>query len=293
MSEKTKNSTGTPIVKDYADLVERLMQINAGLSNRLQKIAKFFMNHPEEIAIYNIVEIAAQAGVHPSAITRFAKELGFTGFSDMQNIFRQRLIGPKITHNERMQALLKTNRQQELQHADFQDPSLVFDMSVNSAMDALLHIHEEVDRTALAGFVDELAKAQIVHVVAARAAFSVGSYCYYGLSRIGKRSCLIDNLGAMREQQLNAVGTQDVVLAITFDDYTPETVELVGAASQQNHKLLIMTDNALSPVANLGQHTLYVKDARLGHFRSQVSAMVLCQSMIVSLGHHKNHKDKG
>ena len=29
---------------------------------------------------------------------------------------------------------------------------------------------------------------------------------------------------------------------------------------------------------------LYVKEARLGHFRSQVPALVLCQSIIVSLG---------
>ena len=45
-----------------------------------------------------------------------------------------------------------------------------------------------------------------------------------------------------------------------------------------------MTDNELSPIAALGAHTLFVKEARLGHFRSQVPAMVLCQSIIVSLG---------
>ncbi len=37
-------------------------------------------------------------------------------------------------------------------------------------------------------------------------------------------------------------------------------------------------------IAALGAHTLFVKEARLGHFRSQVPAMVLCQSIIVSLG---------
>jgi DNA-binding MurR/RpiR family transcriptional regulator len=37
-------------------------------------------------------------------------------------------------------------------------------------------------------------------------------------------------------------------------------------------------------VAPLAAHVLFVKEARLGHFRSQVPAMVLCQSLIVSLG---------
>jgi len=284
MPEKAKNLTQPQTVQDYASLVEHLMRLSPNLSNRLQKIAKFAINHPEDVALYNIVEIAAQAGVHPSAITRFAKELGFSGFSDMQSIFRQRLIGPKLTHAERMQALAKASHHHGAHSPNFQDPSLVFDMFVHGAMDALLRLHEEVDRTTLAGFVAELSRAQMVHIAAARGAFSVGAYCYYGLSRIGKRSCLMDNLGAMREQQLNAVGQEDIILAITFDDYTAETIEVVQTAAQQGRKLLIMTDNALSPVANLGKHTLYVKDARLGHFRSQVPAMILCQSIIVSLG---------
>ena len=88
----------------------------------------------------------------------------------------------------------------------------------------------------------------------------------------------------MREQQLAAVDTDDVVLVLTFDDYTPETIEIAQAAHKKGRSLLVITDNELSPVANLGAHTLFVKEARLGHFRSQVPAMVLCQSIIISLG---------
>jgi DNA-binding MurR/RpiR family transcriptional regulator len=48
--------------------------------------------------------------------------------------------------------------------------------------------------------------------------------------------------------------------------------------------LVVITDNELSPVAGLGDPVLFVKEARLGHFRSQVPALVLCQSIIVSVG---------
>jgi DNA-binding MurR/RpiR family transcriptional regulator len=34
----------------------------------------------------------------------------------------------------------------------------------------------------------------------------------------------------------------------------------------------------------LATHVLYVNEARLGHFRSQVPAMVVAQAMIVGLG---------
>jgi DNA-binding MurR/RpiR family transcriptional regulator len=95
---------------------------------------------------------------------------------------------------------------------------------------------------------------------------------------------LIDNLGAMRAMQVAAMGPADTLLAMTFDDYTPETVDVVRMAAQRGHRVLAITDNALSPVAGLATHVLYVNEARLGHFRSQVPAMVVAQALIVGLG---------
>ncbi|MBK6468221.1 MAG: SIS domain-containing protein [Rhodobacter sp.] len=74
------------------------------------------------------------------------------------------------------------------------------------------------------------------------------------------------------------------MLAITFDSYTPETIAAAQVAAQSGHRLLSITDNEMSPIARLGIATLYVREARLGHFRSQIPAMALCQSIIVSVG---------
>ncbi len=80
------------------------------------------------------------------------------------------------------------------------------------------------------------------------------------------------------------MGPGDVLLALTFDDYTPETVEIARRVSESGRLVLAITDNELSPIAGFARHVLYVKEARLGHFRSQVPAMVVCQAIIVSLG---------
>lgn len=274
----------SPNIEDYAGLIAVLRERKPNLAKRLQQIAQFVMNNPEDVAIYNIVEIARQAGVHPSAITRFAKDLGFAGFGELQNVFRQRLVGPRMTYADRMKALAVAADTPRLADLDLHEPSVVFDTFVQAAMDTLLRLEEDVDRNALQGFVDVLLAADAVHVVAARGAYGVGAYCYYSLSRVGKRAHLIDNQGSMREQQLAAVGEDDVLLVLTFDDYTAETIEIARSASAMQRTLLVITDNELSPVAALGAHTLYVKEARFGHFRSQVPAMVLCQSIIVSLG---------
>lgn len=275
--------SATAPVGDYATLIAVLQARKPELPKRLQQIAQFVMNNPEDVALYTIVELAAQAGVHPSAISRFAKEVGFAGFGELQKVFRQRLVGPRMTYVDRMKALAADTAPTPAE-LDLQEPAAVFDTFIQAAMDTLLRLKDDVDRTALQGFVDVLVEAEAVHIVAARGAYGVGAYCYYSLSRVGKRAHLIDNQGSMREQQLAAAGDNDVLLVLTFDDYTAETVELAHAAHRLDRTLLVITDNELSPVAALGRHTLYVKEARLGHFRSQVPAMVLCQSIVVSVG---------
>jgi DNA-binding MurR/RpiR family transcriptional regulator len=87
------------------------------------------------------------------------------------------------------------------------------------------------------------------------------------------------------------MGPRDALLIITFDDYTPESLEIARRAAEAGRPVLAITDNELSPVAALASHVLYVKEARLGHFRSQVPAMVLCQSLIISLGRRIGHSE--
>ncbi len=266
-----------PPARDFDGLRADLVARADTLSRRLAQVAQFVLNHPEEVAIATLVRLADQADVPPATITRFAKELGYTGFADFQLVFRERLLGPRLPYASRMTDPAPFE-------ADLDQPGNVFGSFVQAAVQSLLRIESALDRECLADFVTALADSEVVHVAAARGAFGLGAYTVYGLGTIGKRAHLIDNLGAMRAGQVAAIGPNDILLVMTFDDYTPETVDCARMAVQRGHRVLAITDNALSPVAGLAEHVLYVNEARLGHFRSQVPAMVVAQAMIVSLG---------
>lgn len=261
--------------RDFEALRAALVARSGRLSKRLSQVAQFFLNHPEDVAVSTLVRLAEHADVPPATITRFAKELGFQGFSDLQLVFRERLLGPRPTYADRLSGVAD---------GDLDQPGLVFGNFVQAAVQSLLRIGEALDREQLAACVEVLATTEVVHVAAARGAFGLGAYTVYGLGSLGRRAQLIDNLGAMRAMQVAAMGPGDTLLAMTFDDYTPETVEVVKLAVARGNRVLVITDNALSPVAGLGTHVLYVNEARLGHFRSQVPAMVVAQAMIVGLG---------
>lgn len=263
--------------RDFDALRAALIARQGTLSRRLSQVAQFFLNHPEEVAVSTLVRLADLSSVPPATITRFAKELGFAGFADLQLVFRERLLGPRLPYAERLAAPGPGD-------TDLDQPGAVFGSFVQAAVQSLLRIEEALDRTQLAAFVDVLAQSEVIHVAAARGAFGLGAYTVYGLGSIGRRAHLIDNLGAMRAMQVASMGPGDTLLAMTFDDYTPETVEIAQLAAARGHRVLAVTDNALSPVVPLSTHVLYVNEARLGHFRSQVPAMIVAQSIIVALG---------
>lgn len=261
--------------RDFEALRAALVARSGQLSKRLSQVAQVCLNHPEEVAVSTLVRLADLAEVPPATITRFAKGLGFQGFAELQLVFRERLLGPRLPYADRLAGA---------GDGELDQPGGVFGSFVQAAVQSLLRIEEALDRDQLAACVEVLAETEVVHVAAARGAFGLGAYTVYGLGSIGRRAQLIDNLGAMRGMQVAAMGTGDTLLAMTFDDYTPETVEVVRLAVARGNRVLAITDNALSPVAGLATHVLYVNEARLGHFRSQVPAMVVAQAMIVGLG---------
>jgi DNA-binding MurR/RpiR family transcriptional regulator len=269
--------------RDYEELVDLLVARKGTLSRRHAQLARYMLNHPEEVAVGTVVRIAGQADMPPATVTRLAQDLGFAGFPDLQRLFRERLLGPRAAYADRLPDLLT---EPELDDDGLGEPARVFATLVKAATGSLVRIEQSLDRVELAAMVGVLAGAEAVHVAAARGAFGIGAYAMYGLSNVGKRAHLIDNLGAMRVEQVCAMGPRDVMLCLTFDDYTPETIEAARLCGDNGGTVVAVTDNELSPIVPLARHVLYVKEARLGHFRSQVPALVVVQSLIVSVGRH-------
>jgi hypothetical protein len=70
---------------------DRLMELNGDLPRRLQQCADHVARHLDSIALSTVAQVAQGAGVPPSAVMRFCQIMGFSGFAEMQRLFRQAL----------------------------------------------------------------------------------------------------------------------------------------------------------------------------------------------------------
>src|SRR5688500_19681192 len=77
---------------DYDELQAEIGRRFAGLSRQLQRIARFTLEHPQDVALDTVAAAAGKAEVQPSAMVRFAQALGYGGDTGMQPGFRERLV---------------------------------------------------------------------------------------------------------------------------------------------------------------------------------------------------------
>ena len=259
----------------HDDLARAITEAYPRLPNRLQAIARYALGHPDAMALSTVGEIARAAGVPPSGVIRFANALGFRGFTDVQRIYRARLLERSGTYRERIAAMRRSGG----------DGGHVLHQVAASAIHELETLRGEFDARQLAAATDLVAGARTVYLLAQRRAFPVASYLAYGLAQLEVRAFLMDSVGGMLREQLRAVGRDDVLVAASFRSYTADVVEAAETATRQGAKVVAITDHPVSPLARAANVSLEVGDDSAVQFRSLVAPLCVAQALVISLGY--------
>ncbi|NNG04585.1 MAG: MurR/RpiR family transcriptional regulator [Inquilinus sp.] len=267
----------------YEDLRAQISARHGALSRRLQQIAEFALQHPNEMALETVAAIAERAQVHPSSLIRFGNAFGFDGFSDMQRVFRSRLVDRVPSYGERIKSL---------RTAKVGGAAEALDSFVEAGIRALEHLRDETRPDSLERAIDVLARAQIIHVVAQRRAFPVAAYLAYALGQLDRRNHLLDNLGGMLAEQARAMAPGDALIAVSYKPYAPETLEVVKRAHGAGIPIIAITDNPLSPLMPLASVAFEVEESKVEAFRSLTASLCLAMSLVVGLGQALERRPK-
>ena len=87
---------------NVTEVLERLDATMDGLPKRLKQCAGFTRRHLHLIAVSTVSEMAKASDVAPSVYMRFCKELGFSGYTEMQSLFRARFTEFRPNYDERL-----------------------------------------------------------------------------------------------------------------------------------------------------------------------------------------------
>ncbi|HKY39318.1 MAG TPA: MurR/RpiR family transcriptional regulator [Polyangiaceae bacterium] len=273
---------GSAAYPDTFDQLEKaIIEQFPSLSKRLQQIASHALDNPSELALETIAAVSQRAGVQPSSLIRFAKVFGFSGYSDMQRVFRMRLTDAMPDYKERLKSLNGVEHQGE----EAKDVSALLEQFVEADITGLRRLQQQKRLGVLLDQAFKLiADSDTVYVVAHRRSFPIACYLAYALSQMNVKNVLVDGVGGMFIQQAGHATSKDVIIAITSKAYSPDVAQVVRDAKQRDVKVIAMTDSPLSPLAEHSDISLEVQQASVGMFRSLAVTMTLAVTLIVGLG---------
>jgi len=248
-------------------------------ADRLKQIAEFALDHPTDMALGTVAEVAQRAGVQPSAIVRFAHALGYGGFTDLQQVFRSRLIASVApSYKERIAGLRRDGRFRRAE-----SPRSVLTRFVSEGLVALESLQDGVKERDLTRAIALIGEAQTIYVLGLGGSFPVAAHLTYVLRKLGRRVTMLDGLGSAIGDQAAAATAYDALIAISFKAYNPDTVRVFPVLVARGLPAVSITDSLLSPIVEGAEVVFEIPDMPEAALRTMVAPMCLAQSLAVGL----------
>jgi DNA-binding MurR/RpiR family transcriptional regulator len=262
-------------------LVERIGAEFNDLSRQLKAIARYVEQHRDHLGLEKIQDVAARAGVQPSAVVRFAKHFGYSGWTELQKVFREGL-SQRLATSHNYQARIRDVIEHAQDRLSSADIACEF---IGGAIEGMRELQRGVRGPALDEAVDLLAQAPSIWVAGARRSFPAASYLTYALQHADKPVHHVTGLGAMHDGQLRGLREGDVMVAISYAPYAEETLQAAQIALARGARLIAITDSRMSPLGNDAAVTLVVHESSTFGFRSLTNTMALAQSLFIALAY--------
>lgn len=268
--------------QDLGSLHEQITSQYSDLSRRLQEVATYLMENSQSVAFDTLATIAENAGVHASTLIRFANHFGFSGFSDVQKLYKEQMISNSDDYGERIRTL-----QTSMGNGDEVTPLNLLHEFTEANILSLKHMSQQIKEEDIEQALQLMNEAHTIHVCGIRRAFPVSMYFTYALSHMEVSNRAIDGLGSMHLEQAGCVSPDDILIAITFRPYAKTVQEIMAKAKDRGAKVILITDTQLSPAAALADLNFFVKDAEVRSFRSLNSSLCLAQTLCIALGYKR------
>lgn len=241
----------------------------AELSPALQQVARFVLEHPNDVVTASMRSVGTRAGSPPATLVRFAQWLGFDGWPQLKQAFAQDMgLGSDEAYGQRAKALVGRAGDHDLVGETFEVHRRNLESTERRLGDALQQA------CAL------LEKARSVHVAGFRASYPVAFSFVYVYRLLRASVHLLDGQGGTLEMQCRAMERGDALLVVAFAPYSREALAVAQAARDAGCRIVALTDSPASPLALLADATLLFSLHSPSFFPSITSAVALSEALV-------------
>lgn len=255
------------------DLLNQIQTMYPAFSKGQKYIAKFIIEHYDKAAFMTASKLGNVVGVSESTVVRFACELGFEGYPQLQRSL-QELIRNKLTSVQRIEVT-----SDRLGHGD------VLEKVLNSDIEKIKKTITELSRDEFNGAVDAIVKAKNIYILGVKSASTLASFLGLYFNYIFDRVVLVNTTsGSEVFEQIMRITSDDVIIGISFPRYSTRTVKAMKFASDRGATVISITDSEMSPLYQYSDFNLIAKSDMASFVDSLVAPLSLINALIVAVG---------
>jgi DNA-binding MurR/RpiR family transcriptional regulator len=252
---------------------DRILNEFDSLSPKQRALARFLLQNEAAPAFYSASDIAAEVGISPATVVRFARALGYEGYTDLQDAIRvamptYRTIAEKMAEHV-------TNG-----HDDHDLRTRVTEVGTRMVRGTLAGItQEELDQT-----VEAILDADQIKIFGSGLSSAAAILAEYHLVMLGFSARAFLNEGVGQVLHLAHIAAGDLVIVISIWRYIRSTLEALEVAREAGATCVAITDSPVSQVAGLADHVLVADTEGPAHSRSLGGIVALIDLIAATIG---------
>lgn len=260
------------MIKMNGDILSVLQSNAFHFSKGQRAIAAYITESYDKAAFMTANKLGKTVGVSESTVVRFAMELGFSGYPQMQKAM-QDMVMNRLTSVQRMEVANDRIGDQD-----------VLSMVIQSDIEKLRQTAETVSRDDFKAAVEAILGARRVYIMGSRSTAVLASFLGHYLRHMLDSVHVVTNSGASEMfEQIIGVNAQDVVVAFSFPRYSTATFKGAQFCQKTGAKVIGVTDSLLSPLGRSSDHVLLCKSDMISLVDSLTAPFSIANALIVAI----------
>lgn len=251
---------------------ERMPEFSKGQ----KRIARYILDHYDKAAYMTASRLGSIVEVSESTVVRFAIEVGFDGYPEMQRAL-QELIRTRLTAVQRVDVTNSLIGEDD-----------VLDKVLGSDADKIRRTLDEIDRKSFDEAVEKIVAARSIYIIGVRSSSTLAGFLNFNFRMILDNVKFVQTTsGSEMFEQIMSIGPEDVLIAISFPRYSKRIINAVEYATGAGADVISITDSRQSPIAAGADQLLLARSDMVSFVDSLVAPLSIINAIIVAVARKK------
>jgi len=262
-----------------SNIIDYIINNKSNMTKKQQLLSDYILNNNQEVALMTVSQLADEAGVGKTTVLRFVQELGYNSFFDLKKELYEMQMdysGKWENIQQSFEERIENNGSQNLYEV-WQEDIKVLNESLTP------QLVESFEKA-----VDIISGSSNLNLLGVRSYRGIAIYADVLLSEFYSNINQLSNDIDIVLDKILHFTKEDVLLIFELSPHSTVVVDAAELAYQQGVKIILITDNLSSPIAEFSEVIVNIKSSR--KYFTIVAIIAFLEALAVELGQRESPK---